>query len=497
MQKHPFLVINICLIVLLSCKQESALEKALVLAGRNRYELEKVLKHYEKDSLKQVAARFLIENMPYHTYSEEYYFLPGGKKYRPQISDFSEEADYKKHIDSLNDAGFSIIRNHKTDIQTLDSAFLVHNIELAFIAWEKPWAKQVPFPIFCQYILPYRASVEYPSKLREQMMLRFMPLLDSLQVTTPLEACKALNNKLIGIMSYTRTNSVFYPTVEETYRGKLAQCEGLCDLGTLVMRSVGIPVAVEQTVWTRMDLGHSWGAVWYNGNFHCFGMGEEPFGLFSWKLKNTLRPAKVYRYHFNLFDTICNEIKDDGYISWLKNPLLEDITSEYLDSVNDIHIKIDNMQLCSNELKPVYLCAFNFYKWTPVGMGICKDSVCSFSEVAYDNILIVADSPTGKGLRFLTAPFLLDSKGEIYKFIPDLKHTMAYTAKRRKKFSDRLHTLFYWNPQTNDFCPLEYSICTDTTQTYTEIPINSLLWFTIPDRIFNQRVFFIEDTRLQ
>lgn len=134
--------------MLLSCKQESALEKALVLAGRNRYELEKVLKHYEKDSLKQVAARFLIENMPYHTYSEEYYFLPGGKKYRPQISDFSEEADYKKHIDSLNDAGFSIIRNHKTDIQTLDSAFLVHNIELAFIAWEKPWAKQVPFPIF-------------------------------------------------------------------------------------------------------------------------------------------------------------------------------------------------------------------------------------------------------------------------------------------------------------------------------------------------------------
>lgn len=109
MQKHPFLVINICLIVLLSCKQESALEKALVLAGSNRYELEKVLKHYEKDSLKQVAARFLIENMPYHTYSEEYYLLPSGKKYRPQISDFPVEADYKKHIDSLNDVGFSII----------------------------------------------------------------------------------------------------------------------------------------------------------------------------------------------------------------------------------------------------------------------------------------------------------------------------------------------------------------------------------------------------
>ncbi len=493
MQKHTLLVINICLIVLLSCKQESALEKALELAGRNRHELEKVLKYYENDSLKQVAARFLIENMPYHTYVEEYYLLPSGKKYRPQVADFPVEADYKKHIDSLNDAGFPIIRNHKTDIQTLDSAFLVRNIELAFMAWKKPWAKQVPFSVFCQYILPYRTSVEYPSMLREQMISRFIPMLDSLQVTTPLEACKALNKKLAGIMSYTRTSSIFYPTVEETYQGKLAQCEGLCDLGTLIMRSVGIPIAVEQTIWTKMDLGHSWGAVWHDGKFHCFGIGEESFDLFSWKLKNTLRPAKVYRSHFNFYDTICNEMKDDGYISWLKSPLLEDITSEYLDSVNDLHIKIDNMRLGSSKLKPVYLCAFNFYKWVPVGIGIYKDSVCSFSKVAYDNILIVADSPTGKGLRFLTAPFLLDGKGKICKFIPDLKQTMTYTAKRRKDFPDRPHTLFYWNPQINDFFPLKYSTCTDTTQTYMEVPANSLLWFTIPDRTLNQRVFFIKN----
>lgn len=44
------------------------LDAALEAAGDNRAELEKVLRHYKGDTLKYRAARFLIENMPYHTY---------------------------------------------------------------------------------------------------------------------------------------------------------------------------------------------------------------------------------------------------------------------------------------------------------------------------------------------------------------------------------------------------------------------------------------------
>lgn len=43
------------------------LDAALEAAGDNRAELEKVLRHYKGDTLKYRAARFLIENMPYHT----------------------------------------------------------------------------------------------------------------------------------------------------------------------------------------------------------------------------------------------------------------------------------------------------------------------------------------------------------------------------------------------------------------------------------------------
>lgn len=52
------------------------MEKALIFAGDNRVELEKVLYHYNQcvaDSLKYKAAHFLIRNMPdyYSYYSPE------------------------------------------------------------------------------------------------------------------------------------------------------------------------------------------------------------------------------------------------------------------------------------------------------------------------------------------------------------------------------------------------------------------------------------------
>ena len=63
------LFIILFLSFLFSCSKESKLEQALELAGENRIEHEKVLKHYSKNSkdrLKLKAAKFLIENMDAH-----------------------------------------------------------------------------------------------------------------------------------------------------------------------------------------------------------------------------------------------------------------------------------------------------------------------------------------------------------------------------------------------------------------------------------------------
>ncbi len=70
-------------------------------------------------------------------------------------------------------------------------------------------------------------------------MERFVPILDSAKkVKTPLEACFVLNEHLKGIMKYGHTGLPFYPTIDETYRSGISQCEGLCNLGTFYNESL-------------------------------------------------------------------------------------------------------------------------------------------------------------------------------------------------------------------------------------------------------------------
>ena len=61
------IVLNIFVVIfLMACNSSNSkrLEQALLFAGDNRGELEKVLTHYENNPEKLEAAKFLIRNMP-------------------------------------------------------------------------------------------------------------------------------------------------------------------------------------------------------------------------------------------------------------------------------------------------------------------------------------------------------------------------------------------------------------------------------------------------
>lgn len=104
---------------------------ALQSAKNNRKELEKVLRHYQKnpaDSLKYKAACFLIENMPFYSYStskqlENYKsYYAWLKKSRGQTA--KQVADsVKKVYGPLGEP------EKKHDIREVDSAYLCNNIE--------------------------------------------------------------------------------------------------------------------------------------------------------------------------------------------------------------------------------------------------------------------------------------------------------------------------------------------------------------------------------
>lgn len=491
------LILILCLISCIKDEKENQLNNALELSGKNKSNLNKVLAYYKQDSLKLEAAKFLIRNMPYHYFMDEYYLSPNGAKYRPDISLFSNTQEVEKYCDSLINCGYKIKRRKIYDIEIVDSNYLIENIELAFIVWRKPWAKTVSFNDFCRYILPYRSQNEKLSSLRRKIIHRFIPLLDSAKVNTPLEACVIINKQLEHIIKYKNINMPFYPTIEETYHSGIGKCEGICNLGAFFMRAVGIPTAIDCTIWPKMDLGHSWCSVLSNGVFYGFDPGERQ-PVDHVKAYSTVRhriPAKVYRTEFKAKSKKYDE-NYDQYQTFLKSPLLYDVTNSYYNKTTNIQFSIDEntKEAFSN---PIYLCTHNYRKWTPLAIGVRTDTSYTFSNIVGDNVFIIADCPDGKALRYISAPFYVDIEGKIQKFIPNTAHHNSIIMKKIKNKSNIAHVLFYWNVIENRFVPLSYNYETESELYYDNIPDNALLWFMTPGKIYNQRIFFIENNKIR
>ena len=140
---------------LLSCDRIP--EQALQQAGENRAEMEKVLAHFkdDPDPLKYRAAKFLIENMPYHyTYegdAVEAYdsaYLQMADEPLPDRNQF-----FKERTDSIRftDKRFAI------DIQSVKADYLIRAIDDACDTWRSSsWQDDYDEDLFFNYVLPYR-----------------------------------------------------------------------------------------------------------------------------------------------------------------------------------------------------------------------------------------------------------------------------------------------------------------------------------------------------
>lgn len=125
-------------------------------------------------------------------------------------SGISRTTSRKRHCDSLQEKGYTIRKEIVYDIKALHSDYLIRNIDLAFQAWQKPWAKDISFEGFCRYILPYRAEVEPASDMRQELMEYYLPLIDSGKARNAFEACMIINKQFINDLKYKETGQPFY-----------------------------------------------------------------------------------------------------------------------------------------------------------------------------------------------------------------------------------------------------------------------------------------------
>nr|WP_289202334.1 transglutaminase domain-containing protein [Bacteroides acidifaciens] len=422
-------------VIINSLRKENvtSLETVLQVAGENRQELEKVLRYYKKnssDSLKYKAACFLIENMPFYTYSDGeqldnyksyYVWLKTSKGKTPQ-----EIADSVKNV-----YGPMKEPSKKRDIMEIDSAYLCRNIDWAFKVWqEQPWGKNISFETFCEYILPYRIGDEPLSYWRETYYEKYNSLLDSLRMSDsldiedPVVAANYLISKLPD-KSYYYTSVTPYPFghIGPEYVQYLSgTCREVTDFAVYLFRALGIPCAIDFVpARSYINAGHFWLTTWNKD-------GEEYMTDFPQKLRPVRKnwwyrwddSSKVYRYTFSVNRGLYEQMAKYGeevYPFW-RLPKFTDVTYGYgYNFKKELVIPLEKQYKTKRSGKIAYLCVSARDRWTPVDWTVYDAGHLAFQYVRKGSFMRVATYENGE-LCFLTDPFYADKQNDEIHYYP-------------------------------------------------------------------------------
>lgn len=207
--KHSKLQFGLLLLsaFLLSCSQ-SKLDKALALAGDNRCELETVLNHFRDhpDTLKYGAAKFLIENMPYHYTYQDSEMLRYDSAY---VAMAQEQEQYRDSVFNSR-LGTTLSFFPIPDISHVKADFLIRMIDDACKVWHTAsWSKDYDISYFYEYVLPYRLLNEPLSFWRDSLATDYFYLLHPGIRSSrgyKLEAEKAISTSCEHMLSESASN---------------------------------------------------------------------------------------------------------------------------------------------------------------------------------------------------------------------------------------------------------------------------------------------------
>lgn len=461
-----------------ACTDNKRLEYALEFAEENRGELEKVLEHYKNDNLKYEAARFLIENMP------RYYAYKGGEldsvrrtlaKYRKQLWLSSEELEYWEN--------FAYEREEKVyDAKVITADYLIANIDHAFELWKKrPWNRDLSFDDFCELLLPYRVMNEPLEEWRQPYERKYGYLLDSLYTGSDvIEATNVVVRHLSkeGFANFWRLR---YPHLGPSFlmEYRVGTCFDACDLGIYVLRALGIPVAIDQYIYSsETRKAHAWNVVRdTTGRYAGFWTTEGVASRDS-NYSDLRKAGKIYRQCFGARVKELKEIRKDKQVpSTFKFPYRKDVSVDYFP---------DTVRISASKKeygKYAFLGVFHPRHWVEMDMAEIKNGEAIFPHVEA-NVVYVPMSYKNEKLEVMDYPFLFDGKCNIpYK--PDLnnRETVKLLRKNplfewtRSSFLDMVLGAIIELSNTEDFRKVRYRYrVTDTL-------CLAYNWINLPDPV--------------
>lgn len=409
------------------CTNPSKLEEALALSGENRGELEKVLKHYSNDSLKLIAAEFLIENMPGH------YTLRGETidRYREIIdNDTISSYFYKKVLDICLSHFIEPGKDSRAieDIHCIKADFLIRHIDMQFeLLYRYSWLDMITFKDFLEYVLPYRFENERLDLWRDSLHVYSFNM--------PSEKVgDYFTNSLTSLMSKLKLKESTKKNPQIRSSLLASNSIGDCYLNAYTnlfeRRSLGIPAIIDYI------------PCFANRNGYHYWSREPPVLFYKSFLEVIFdrKPGKIYQRTFSR--NKITEPEDGEYIPrFFTDSFVKDVTDLYCPTVN---IKVGAEEKRLKSPAHAYLSVFNDLKWKPIAIGEVKGDQAYFQKITKNTVYLPVYYENKDIEKVYNYPFILNYKGEKEYLIPDTGNVQKMLLYRKNPENSSSIT-FYFN----------------------------------------------------
>lgn len=456
----PFLII-ICFVFFFvtSCSKDSKyLHQALKLAGDNKGQLEYVLNHYRKEDHnpeKLKAAKFLISNMPDHYSYADMALVNDYYRVALSILGTGPNPDWQRDtLSEISERDFGYLlhsQNYVSDVTIMDADYLINNIDQAYTLWKtKPWAKQLTFDDFLEWLLPYKAiDLQTLDNWRDVLSTHYndsiktVPIDDVLR-TSIWGAIEIVRQEIhkkqsdIGLRVIWDAPAIIPLRSADTWiRMTFGNCVEYVSMGVSVYRSLGLPAMIDGVpIWGRNRAGHCWYVFPSDRGVETQSQEEmiEPAGPPFYPYE---RLPKVYRSTYAVNRAIAKYNKSTKFPYYFPT-CRQDVTDHYC-RTSDLEIEL--LPGVKPKDKYLYIAMFGVVsenQWEILDFGEYRRGKAHFKKMGRDIQYIVLGY-NGNHIVPMSHPFILEKNGSIRYIICDEKIT--HTVKLKRKYYQAFHVV--------------------------------------------------------
>lgn len=327
--------------------------------------------------------------------------------------------------DTLFQQSYYFLRQYSSNVEIIPE-----DIELAVNSCRQALESgEIPFSIFCEYVLPPIVYNEPFENWRKACMEEY----DFLKGDSIPNVCDKINHSLSKDFKFGHQSlSPFSMTWSQLKKIKSGHCYHMAKTVLYPLRALGIPVTIDFIhSWGNSTGMHCWNVAYIDGKMVPFmGYESSPYDYNPFLINQSepdsskmifRYPAKVFRKTFSTnpeIEALKKDMAQDDISILLVDSKIKDVSAEYF-LVTDI--TLDNLpEEYANSV--VYLSVFS-NKWKPVAAAKVKNNKqVVFTAMKREMLYMLSVWKRGTIIS-LSDPFVIDKDGNKKNITPNFNKT--------------------------------------------------------------------------